>query len=62
MRLPFCSTIKSQTGIDTIKAFSGLVTHNKLLATGLLVSMLSALPAFSPLAGFLGSTSLYSVQ
>ncbi|MBK8820503.1 MAG: NADH-quinone oxidoreductase subunit N [Saprospiraceae bacterium] len=47
------STIKSQTGIDTIKGISGLVTHNKLLATGLLVSMLS-FAGIPPLAGFFG--------
>lgn len=47
------STIKTQTGIDSIEGLSGLLTNNKLLSVGFLVALLS-FAGIPPLSGFFG--------
>jgi NADH-quinone oxidoreductase subunit N len=47
------STVKSQTGIDNIDGFAGLLNNNKLLAIGFLTALLS-FAGIPPLSGFFG--------
>lgn len=47
------SIIKENSGIDDIRGLKGLIAHNKLLTTSLIIVMLS-FAGIPPLAGFLG--------
>ncbi|MFN8338793.1 MAG: NADH-quinone oxidoreductase subunit N [Saprospiraceae bacterium] len=53
MAFSIYSTVKAQTNIDTIEGFSGLLVNNRLLAIGMIISMLS-FAGIPPLAGFFG--------
>ncbi len=47
------STVKTQTGIDSIEGLAGLITNNKLLSAGFIVALLS-FAGIPPLSGFFG--------
>jgi NADH-quinone oxidoreductase subunit N len=53
------STIKNQTGVDTISGLKGLITNNRLLTFTLLIAMLS-FAGIPPLAGFFGKFFIFS--
>lgn len=53
------STIKTQTGIDNIEGFAGLINNNKLLAIGFLTALLS-FAGIPPLSGFFGKYFIIS--
>lgn len=53
MAFSIYSMVKSQTNIDSIEGFSGLMVNNRLLAIGMITSMLS-FAGIPPLAGFFG--------